>query len=193
MWGCSKVREFKPGAFSSSREWEDQDFCSPVLPLSNTHIHVVSLLTPLFKEQALSLATPPVQASMTPFQGFCNTPQLFSGASPSHHRPAGVVFLKQSWLHHSTASNDLMAFHYSGVKWASCGHGAPGWSQFPPDTPLSLLTSRCKCHNYWLALPLRHRYVNFQMPFSWRGIFSTHSASFLLLLSPIDSWLTHQF
>lgn len=165
------------------------DSHSLVLPPSNTHIHVVSLLTLLFKEQALSPAAPPVHASMTPFQGFSNTP----GASSRHHRPAGVGFLQQSWLHHSTASNDLMAFHYSGVKWASCGHGAPGWSQFPPDTPISLHTSCCKCHNYWLALSLRHRYVNFQMPSSWRGIFSTHFASFSFLLSSTDSWLTHQF
>lgn len=121
---------------------------------SNTHSHLVSLLTPLFKEQPLSPASPPVQASMTPFLGFCNASWLFSGASPSHR-----------W---SSVSKTKLATPLHSFNWSD---GFPlfwGQNELPvamdPLNDLSFLlplpslsTSCCKCHNYWLALSLRHK------------------------------------
>lgn len=67
MWGGRKLQDF----FS---EWANQDFYSLSSFSSNTHIHFVNMLTPLFKEKLLSPAIPPVLASGIPLPGFLHHP-----------------------------------------------------------------------------------------------------------------------
>lgn len=131
---CGEVESCR--IFSVSEQTRISTLCPPSLP---TPTSILSTCWPhCLKRNSCLLPFLQCWPVGSPFLGFYTTPQLFfPGTSPSHHRPAAVPFLKQSWLYHSTASNDLMAFHYSGVKWASCGHGDPEWSQLPPDTPIS--------------------------------------------------------
>lgn len=107
---CGEVESwgFKMAAFRLFSERANQDLYSPSSLSSNTHTHFVSLLTPLFIEQLLC----PVTSG--PFLGFYPRAALLRRLP----QPTDLLlpFLKQSWLYHSTASDDLMAFHYSRVK-----------------------------------------------------------------------------
>lgn len=195
--GSRKLKEFKLDGLSFLCVRVDQVICSYFLPLLNLHIH--SIIEPCWPHCLKNSWDHLLPLSVLPLLQFrpawsipswvpatANYPPPFQTPPYSLHTAVRVLFLKQIWSYHTTASNDLVTplflswikfFHMTcqncmielTLHWSLSSRLSHLSSHHTINARLTGLLYASNIHHFL--------HVGFLMLLPWLGIFSTHSIS----------------